>query len=82
MRVEIEPVKSNYLHHPKFESHTFQHMNGFLYWRSQGLIQAIFDIGMPMYSLFGHLNNNAESSSCSNLVSKDANLDTFLTIDV
>ena len=33
---------------PKFESHTFQQMNRFLYWRSQGLIQSVFDSGIPI----------------------------------
>ena len=33
---------------PKFESHIFQQMNVFLYWRSQGLIQSVFDRGIPI----------------------------------
>ena len=33
---------------PKFESHTFQQMNKFLYWRSQGFIQSVFDSGIPI----------------------------------
>ena len=33
---------------PKFESHTFQQMNVFLHWRGQGLIQSVFDRGIPI----------------------------------
>ena len=33
---------------PKFESHTFQQMNRFLYWRRQGFIQSVFDSGIPI----------------------------------
>ena len=33
---------------PKFESHTFQQMNRFLYWRSQGFTQSVFDSGIPI----------------------------------
>ena len=65
--IKIVPVKNNYFLHPEFESHTFQQMNGFLYWRSQGLIQTVFNIGIPMYNLFGLLNDNIESSLCCNL---------------
>ena len=60
--IKIVPVKNNYFRYPNFKSHTFQQMNGFLYWRIQGLIRSVFDISMPMYSLFGLLNDNIESS--------------------
>ena len=67
--IEIVQMKNNYFRHPKFESHTIQEMNGFLYCRCQRLIQAVFDIGILMYSLFGLLNDNIESPLRSNLVS-------------
>ena len=32
--IKVVPVKNDYFLHPKFESHTYQQRNGFLYWRS------------------------------------------------
>ena len=32
--IKVVLIKNDYFLHPKFELHTYQQMNGFLYWRS------------------------------------------------